>query len=397
MNLPIYILPIAALLTLDATGQPLLDSDGDGYPDLQELAQGLPAFGPNAPRGNPAFFTSGTYGGVIEYPAVTFRCLPGIIHGFGYQVQESSDCKFWTDINMRENRIDPPVSINDGSPVDLITIKSNQPIDAATRLFLRVAISPPWPPDSLRFSTVTIADVNAHFKQSTLGIIPANTLTKAVFDTYNPYSDSEWSRFGWTNKVYLSGVAFDDLRAGTLISPRHVLMATHFPRDIGDTMVFHDRSGQRVARTLIDRQSVPGGINPDITVGLLDADVALDFYRVLPPRNDWNTYLAETLVTATDQEPKLLVKKISYAGNGSNPYVFFANSTDVNAFYDEVLVGGDSGNPTFVLLRGEPVLIETHTFGGEGTGPFFLQLQTIILSIRSCPRWVAAISLPQPF
>ena len=39
-------------------------------------------------------------------------------------------------------------------------------------------------------------------------------------------------------------------------------------------------------------------------------------------------------------------------------------------FYED-LIKGDSGNPSFVLVRGEPVLLETHTSGGAGAGPFY--------------------------
>ena len=39
-------------------------------------------------------------------------------------------------------------------------------------------------------------------------------------------------------------------------------------------------------------------------------------------------------------------------------------------FY-EALITGDSGNPSFVLVRGEPVLLETHYTGGAGAGPFY--------------------------
>ena len=34
------------------------------------------------------------------------------------------------------------------------------------------------------------------------------------------------------------------------------------------------------------------------------------------------------------------------------------------------LIVGDSGNPSFLLLNGEPVLVEMHTVGGFGAGPF---------------------------
>ena len=37
----------------------------------------------------------------------------------------------------------------------------------------------------------------------------------------------------------------------------------------------------------------------------------------------------------------------------------------------EDLIAGDSGNPSFLWIRGEPVLLETHTTGGSGAGPFY--------------------------
>lgn len=380
----IFVRQIPAALACVAIAHALPDSDGDGYPDLQELAQGLPAFGPNGGRGNPAVATRENVSG-SEYSAVQFRCLPGVIHGFGYQVQESPDFQSWSDLDMFANRVGSVLSINDGSPIDLMTIRANQPISAATRAFLRVSISPPWPPDDIRFATVNLSNINTHIRLSVFDIVPANTLTKQIFDSYDPTSDALWSRFGWTNKVDLSGVPFNSGNAGVLISPRHILMATHAARAIGTDVVFHDRSGHQVTRTLIDRESVPGGLNPDITVGLLSADVASKFYRVLPPRNDWGTYLLNGLALATDQEPKLLVKNIAFVGGATNPYISFSNSPDVDDFYDEILIPGDSGNPSFIMVRGEPVAIETHTFGGAGTGPFFSTVAnfTAINSIMS--------------
>jgi hypothetical protein len=34
-------------------------------------------------------------------------------------------------------------------------------------------------------------------------------------------------------------------------------------------------------------------------------------------------------------------------------------------------VVGDSGNPGFLLVNDEPILLETHSTGGFGSGPFF--------------------------
>lgn len=164
-----------AFLALKVAGQPLMDSDGDGYPDLQELAQSLPAFGPNAPRGNPSVFMVSDVGG-SDYPSLRFRCLLGVIHGYGYQVQQSPDLQSWLDIDMVANRVGLPLSIDDGSPVDLMTIMGNQLLNSIAKTFLRVAISPPWPPDSLRFASVSLSNINTHIRQSALEIIPPNTL-----------------------------------------------------------------------------------------------------------------------------------------------------------------------------------------------------------------------------
>ena len=35
------------------------------------------------------------------------------------------------------------------------------------------------------------------------------------------------------------------------------------------------------------------------------------------------------------------------------------------------LVVGDSGNPSFLIVGNELVLLETHTTGGPGAGPYF--------------------------
>jgi hypothetical protein len=149
-------------------------------------------------------------------------------------------------------------------------------------------------------------------------------------------------------------------------------MATHFHRNVGETVVFHDRSGVRLTRTITGVLFAPGYTSPDIAVGMLDSDVPLKFYKVLPPRTDWGSYLVGALTLATDYECKLLVKEINYLpGTQSYPYVAFSNSAAVDDFYDEPLIVGDSGNPSFILIRGEPVLIETHTYGGSGIGPFF--------------------------
>jgi hypothetical protein len=371
--------PMPAVSARSSNSSVLLpDADSDGLSDQLELATGT---NPNsaAPYCQPMrMISSDPTGGVWNLSAATaptfaptlrFRCHPGVIHRWRYEAQRSNDLISWADIDMSPaSRTGQPVPDALCSPAEWVSIRSPFTYGQSSRQFLRLTVCPPWPPSSIATATVTLASLKQHITDSTLDVIPPNTLSKLIFDAYLSSSASQWSRFSWTNQVDLSGVSWDDLRDCTLISPRHVIMATHFHRGAGSAVVFHDRSGVRLTRTITAVAAVPGGLNPDITVGLLDSDVPLKFYKVLPPRTDWATHLVGALTLATDYECKLLVKRISFIGQ---PYVSFDNSPAVDDFYDESLIVGDSGNPSFVLVRGEPILIETHTYGGGGAGPFF--------------------------
>jgi hypothetical protein len=46
-------------------------------------------------------------------------------------------------------------------------------------------------------------------------------------------------------------------------------------------------------------------------------------------------------------------------------------------FY-EAKIGGDSGNPAFLIVNGEPVLVTTWTFGGAGAGPNYAAIRSQI-------------------
>src|SRR5690606_27195459 len=43
----------------------------------------------------------------------------------------------------------------------------------------------------------------------------------------------------------------------------------------------------------------------------------------------------------------------------------------IDPLYRRNLIPGDSGHPTFILKNGELLLLETHTTGGPGAGPFY--------------------------
>ena len=199
-------------------------------------------------------------------------------------------------------------------------------------------------------------------------IITGAGTSNVIYDSYSTTDSCVWAADNWTSEVDFSGIAFDDNRAGTLISPRHILMASHYQRNVGSSLVFHDSLGDIHTATLIAKHSVPGGLDTDITVGLLDVDVPVKYYRVLPPRNNWGDCIYNALVISTHHNRNAAIREVD---NVSDSFVRFGQSSSVPSSYYALAISGDSGNPIFIIINGEPTLISTFTFGSWGAGPFF--------------------------
>lgn len=187
-----------------------------------------------------------------------------------------------------------------------------------------------------------------------------------LFTTYDPKGRSRWNQ-GWPWKLDLSGVAWDIATTATAITPRHVVMAKHFQREIGASVVFHDRNGKAHERRLVRILPLDGC---DVAVGLLDRPLP-DSVRSYPlPKiaNEEATKLVGAIALVTDQDRRLFFHRI-YAI--SPEIVHFRSDPTLPDARHKRLIVGDSGNPSFFLSNGELVLIETHTTGGGGGGPFY--------------------------
>lgn len=200
--------------------------------------------------------------------------------------------------------------------------------------------------------------------RETLGIVPDKPRNNSIFDLYNPANnEAGWGR-NWTKAVDLSGVSWDGTRTATLVSPLHFVMANHYKRQIGDTVVFQDKKEQKIERQIVGLVT----LQADIAVGRLNEPVPLTYYPVLRPSPELAQELAGALVFVTDGERRLHVHEVAAINAGS---VTLKHSEMVHKAYWETLVAGDSSNPGFVMIKGKPVLLETHTYGGAGIGPFY--------------------------
>ena len=169
-------------------------------------------------------------------------------------------------------------------------------------------------------------------------------------------------------------------RAGTLISPRHVLFCEHldFHPAVNSTIRFVSLDNTVVNRTITALATHPdySPYYPDITIGVLDSDVpnSISFAKILP--SGWASYFPSIGVAATgatipvlvlDQEEKALVSEWRTSG-GMN---IFAQPTDPQRLqFFESIITGDSGNPAFIVVNNQLVVINTLTYGGAGAGTF---------------------------
>ena len=365
-----------ALGVCDPTNNLAGDDDNDGLSNAQELAQLLP----------PCSLNTNLTPGVTERLelisgedrlAITFRAreLPDL--SYNYQVQESVNMTNWMDVDMYANRTAISNASDSGGSFDLVTVHTGLAPSNDPNVFMRVQFINPWPTPAVQNAYVNLTGLVAHTRSSALSILPDNTLHKQIYDVYSASTNCQWSRFSWVNRVNLSGLVSDNSsKSCTLVSPRHIVMAAHHVRWVNSKAVFHTRAGERVERTItgvFSTEQISPGAGRDIAVGLLDTAITnIPFYKVLPSRTDWSSHLlgASGIVTRYNYR-EVLVRKVSnfYHGTNGTRWVKFAADPAIPSYYAGTVTVGDSGNPSFLLVRGEPVFFHMVSLTGT-TGPF---------------------------
>lgn len=161
-------------------------------------------------------------------------------------------------------------------------------------------------------------------------------------------------------------------RAGTLISKRHVVFAKHFPLWSGARILFVDKGGEVCPCNVEKTKEVAG---TDIMVGSLNAEVTPNIRpaRILP--DDFTKYIGcgrgMPLATLTRQEQAYLSELNEIPTNGAPPKVRnIAPKLKLWQSFRAGIVGGDSGNPAFLIIGDEAVLLYCLHMGGLGSGPW---------------------------
>ena len=177
-------------------------------------------------------------------------------------------------------------------------------------------------------------------------------------------------------------------KAGTLISPRHIIFAAHYQIPIGATVRFVSIAGEVIDRVVIDKRVHPlynsSSVYPDIAIGFLDNDVpsSISYCKILP--KDIGRYMPTiskptTIVGVTlpaimiDQEEKALIQDLTCINNSSAVSglilsTFNKPTKEIRLQFNESAIQGDSGSPLYTVINNDPVLLTVATFAGGGTG-----------------------------
>lgn len=160
-------------------------------------------------------------------------------------------------------------------------------------------------------------------------------------------------------------------RAGTLISKRHIIFANHFPLWKGVRILFVDREGQVCPCHVVATKPLKRG---DIMLGLLDYEVTPNIHpaKILP--EDYARYIGDgkglPIVTFNQSEQVFLSRLGGISTNKNFRHVSNVSATNQQwkALGGKIIVG-DSGNPAFLLIGNEPILLYCLFSGGAGLGP----------------------------
>ena len=156
-------------------------------------------------------------------------------------------------------------------------------------------------------------------------------------------------------------------RAGTLVTPRHVIGAAHYEYSVGAVVRFVEKDGTVHDRTVAGKARHPESRNyyPDLTIYTLDSDLPPTIKPCAVMPSDHSNYLenfSRVACLGLDQEEKALIIDWRSRGNMQTP-------VDPNRLiFHENKISGDSGNPAFLIVDRELVLVTVWTFGGAGSG-----------------------------
>lgn len=187
---------------------------------------------------------------------------------------------------------------------------------------------------------------------------------------------------------------------GSLITPEHCISCAHgHEPNVGDTLLFitndagYDQPETIIQRTVISKQKVPGC---DFSISRLSSGLPpqISPFKVLP--KTWFNQmigfdgLFSIPLIRWNQDHHATVNKLIYPltnYNGGTPFrLSFStpfNPDPVYSNYSSKIRFLDSGNPNFLIINNEPVLVGTHSTvtGGPLIPYYYDQIESTLASL----------------
>jgi hypothetical protein len=179
----------------------------------------------------------------------------------------------------------------------------------------------------------------------------------------NLYNGLTWNQNCWAYPFDLSCTSYGNTQmgvrgAGTLVSPRLIVLANHYPIQIGATMRFLTRANEIVDRKLIATRRAGAS---DILLGQLDSEVSIPPAKLAPP--DAKIEVGMPLLYL-NQKKEARIAELSAYGIGVIIRKALGSPTRGKLF--KPIVVGDSGNPIFCIDGDNLYLISHFTMSSGG-------------------------------
>lgn len=264
--------------------------------------------------------------------------------------------------------------VSDGA----VTIQIGTNLLSRGAAFNLVAVTGATVDTFLAYSSGTLGLNASTAVDSRIAGLTASNTTKNLWST----RDDSTPIYVWNTQFWGYGVDLTcvspwnssgaNTKAGTLISPRHIQMAKHFPVPNASTIRFVKQDGTVVVRTVMAQATVG---TTDISIAILDSDVpaGISFCPILPA-NGASAYLPTLAgsvtvpVLALNQSKRGIVLDWIAAGDTAI-FQFPVNAQRLT--FAESVITGDSGSPVFAIINGVLVLLTCWDFGGNGgSGPW---------------------------
>lgn len=241
------------------------------------------------------------------------------------------------------------------------------------------------------YKNILINHINTSIANKLIDKNPDND--RLIYSSQDPYyngigrfirNETCWlngvSNISCFSPAQLSGANWRQ-RGGTLVTKKHFILGKHFQFTVGFPIIFVDNNNNVIRRNLVSYAYDTAAT--DIAVGLLDAEVPdnIKVAKVLPSNYEkYIGYPQDLLSISLDQEEKAsvtvwegLLNNIGTGGLYQYVYIQPLNNNSLPKYiqysaFSETSVVGDSGNPLFIIIDNDLVMIGYwHTYI---SGPF---------------------------